>query len=271
MSIRGKAVIVGALRAPAPRDPRPHGRPDPPRGGRGRAGRRRAHPRRRRRLLLRLDRTGVRTGVDGGVPRPGGALRRHHRDGRQLVPRSTSATPRRPSRPASAGWRSSRWPAGRAPAGPRPAAPSAWPTAPRPGFEQVGHHRARWATTPCRRAATCTSSAPPASSWRGSRSRRRSTPSTTRTRCCPNVGHGRRRARLADGRRSRSTGSTAAWSPTAAARWWSCTRTWRGTSAAPVRRCSATARPSSTATPAASTSPTRRPGGAGRRPSRRPA
>ena len=87
----GEGGDRGGLRAPAPRDPRPHGGADPPRGGGGRAGRRRAHPRRRRRLLLRLDGTGLRTGVDGRVPRAGAALRRQHRDGRQLVP-----PPRRP-------------------------------------------------------------------------------------------------------------------------------------------------------------------------------
>ena len=101
---------------------------------------------------------------------------------------------------------------------------------------------ARSATTRWRPAGTCTSSAPPASSWRGSRWRRRSTPSTTRTRCCRRSS----RSTTCSARRwwpTRSTASTAAWSPTAAARSWSCTPTSPASSAAPARRCSATARP----------------------------
>ena len=198
---------------------------------------------------------------------PGGPLRRQHRDRRQLVPRCTSGTPPPPSRPASAAWRSSPWPGARAPAAPARAAPLAWRTR-RSRASSRSASRARSATTPSPPAATCTSSAPPASSWRGSRSRPRSTPSTTRTPCCRRPS----RSTTCSARRwspIRSTGSTAAWSPTAAAPWWSCTRTSPATSAAPARRCSATARRSSTPTPAASTSPTRRRGGPVRPPSPR--
>ena len=56
-------------------------------------------------------------------------------------------------------------------------------SSPEAGFEQVGHLRPGRQLRPVGVAATCTSSAPPASSWPGSRWPRRSTPSTTRTRC----------------------------------------------------------------------------------------
>ena len=141
MSIRGKAVIVGAYEHPR--------REIPDRtvaqihrevavGALADAG---LDARRRRRLLLRLHRARLRAGVDGGVPRPGGPLRRQHRDRRQLLPR-----PRRPRRRRHRGRQvpGGAHHAGRAPAhrwAPPGRRRSGWRTAPRPASSRPASSR----------------------------------------------------------------------------------------------------------------------------------
>ena len=262
MSIRGQAVIVGAYEHPRPRDPGSHDRPDPPT----------RWPSARwptpGSTLADVDAYFCDSTAPGFGPvsmaeylglaaryfdrtETGGSSYLAHvghaaaaiAAGKCRVALITLA-----GRPRTGGAPARRRPAdGRQPGG---------------GLRDRQGSSARWATTPCPRRATCTSSARRASSWRGSRSRPRSTPSTTRTPSCPT----RSRSTRCSARRwwpTRCTASTAAWSPTAAARSWWCTPTWPDPRPGGRDRCSATARRSSTATPAASTSPTPRPAGSG--------
>ena len=183
MSIRGQAVIVGAYehpagRSPTARSPRSTARwpsaPSPTPGSR-------SHDV----DAYFCDSTAPGFGPVSMAEYLGLAARYvdSHRDRRQLLPRPRRARGGRhrgrqvPGRAHHAGRPA---PHRRRPTGRRR---SAWPTARRPASSRSGIFAPVGNYALSASAATCTSSARPASSWRGSRWPPRSTPSTTRTRC----------------------------------------------------------------------------------------